>query len=58
MEDTCANCVFWYIGDPSNFSEDPPLFLPLNVERRELEREGQSYTRCLFGFSDGEMPQN
>lgn len=20
--------VFWHIGDPSNFSEDPPLFLP------------------------------
>lgn len=25
--------VFWYIGDPSNFSEDPSLFLPLNLER-------------------------
>lgn len=51
--------VFWYIGDPSNFSEDPPLFLPLNVERRGWkEREGQSYTRCLFGFSDDEMHQN
>lgn len=23
-----------------------------------MEREGQSYTRCLFGFSDGEVHQN
>lgn len=45
--------VFWYIDDPSNFSEDTLLFFALNIERRGWKMRDKDIQGACLDFLVG-----